>query len=574
MPRWCLISLLFLISCSHLYLTFPAAAQAGNCKISLNPYTEGWADSSGFMDFDDILHSSDVHFKPVNEIKINKGSPDIVIWFRFKAADVIKSGVDCRSGLFLFVGYFLPQKISLFIPVENSGDTSFLTHKFGWKAIPSSRDPGFANNSFYLPRQFDPNRYFYIRTSDAFGGIPQLFLFGPAAYDRFISEKQALEWLIAGILLSMLLYNLAIFIFLRDRPYLYYVLYIGFLLIYLLTLWGQTRLFHDGLFRFLMQHIILISILSAISALWFARSFLGSREHTPRLDLTIKGLAAVLVGSAVLDLFHYSSAANLAVLATVSILPLPLIGAGWVRLRQGFIPARYFLTAWGVLLIGVLTFILFSFGVLPMTLLSFHSVGMASALESILLSFALADRIRILNLHRQQLLESERRLGRLTITDELTGLKNKRFFDSKLASEVDHSRRMHQPLAMILLDVDHFKDYNDTYGHLEGDAVLAGIGVIIRDMIRENDTGCRYGGEEFVIILPGVEKEKAFEISERIRKKIFHHFASVSHGAVTISAGIAVLQPGDDPESFFSRADHAMYLAKRSGRNRTIISNP
>jgi diguanylate cyclase (GGDEF)-like protein len=116
--------------------------------------------------------------------------------------------------------------------------------------------------------------------------------------------------------------------------------------------------------------------------------------------------------------------------------------------------------------------------------------------------------------------------------------------------------------------------WDDTYGHLEGDAVLAGIGVIIRDMIRENDTGCRYGGEEFVVILPDVEKERAFEISERIRKKIFNQFASDSRGSVTISAGIAALQPGDDPESFFSRADHAMYLAKRSGRNRTIISNP
>ncbi len=281
------------------------------------------------------------------------------------------------------------------------------------------------------------------------------------------------------------------FIFLRDRPYFYYVLYIGFLLIYLLTLWGQIRLLHPGLFRFLMQHIILVSVLSMLSALWFARSFLGSRIHTPRVDLAIQALGVGLAVSAFLDLIHLSSLANLVVLVTAIILPAPLICAGWVRLRRGFIAVRYFLMAWGVLMIGVLAFILFSFGGLPMTLISFHSVGIASAVESILLPFALADRIRGLSLHRQQLLESERRLTELSITDELTGLKNKRYFASKLASEVRHARRMDQPLAVILLDVDHFKDFNDIYGHLEGDAVLAGIGALIREVVWESDTGCR-----------------------------------------------------------------------------------
>ncbi len=570
--RW--IGLLLLILCSHLYLLPPSAAQAGSCKISLKPHMEGWVDNSGTTDFDGIRDSSKADFTPLSKIKIPKGGPEIVTWFRFRAADAMAPGMDSRSGLFLFIGYFLPQNVSLFVPVIDSGNETVRAYETGWDAPLPSSGTDFVNNSFHLPQTFNPDRFIYIRISDAFGGIPQLFLFGPAAYDRFISEKQALEWLIAGILLAMFLYNLAIFIFLRDRPYFYYVLYIGFLLIYLLTLWGQVRLLHPGLFRFLMQHIILISALSMISALWFARSFLGSRIYTPRADLAIQVLGAVLVASAFLDLIHQSSLANLVALVTAVILPLPLICASWVRLRQGFIAARYFLVAWGVLMIGVLAFILFSFGVLPMTLISFHSVGIASAFESILLSFALADRIRVLNRHRQQLLDSERRLTELSITDELTGLKNKRYFASKLASEATHARRMHQPLAMILLDVDHFKAFNDTYGHLEGDAVLAGIGALIRDVIRESDTGCRYGGEEFVIILPGVGEDMAFEVAERLRKKARSRFSSDLPRPVTISAGVAVLQPGDDPESFLRRADHAMYLAKKSGRNQTVTARP
>jgi diguanylate cyclase (GGDEF)-like protein len=567
--RW--ISLVLLIVCSYFYLHFPSAAEASSRKILLGPYMEGWVDSSGTTTFDDIRHSrADFNFKPLRNIEIPKGAPEIVTWFRFRAADAMPSGTDCRSGLFLFIGYFLPQNVSLFVPVEDLENRTYHIYQTGWDASLLSGDTDLINNSLLLPRQFDPDRFVYIRISDAFGGIPQLLLLSPAAYDRFISEKLSLEWLIAGVLLAMLLYNLAVFVFLWDRPYLHYVLYIGFLLIYLLTLWGQIQLLHPGLFRFLMQHIILVSALSMISALWFARSFLSSRIHTPRIDLAIQALAAVLAASAFLDLIHHSSLANLVVLVTAIILPAPLICAGWMRLRQGFAPARYFLMAWGVLGIGVLVFILFSFGILPMTLISFHSVGIASAVESILLSFALADRIRLLNLHRQQLLESERRLTELSITDELTGLKNKRYFLSKLASEVEHARRMHQPLAVILLDVDHFKEFNDTFGHLEGDVVLAGIGALIRKMIRDSDTGSRFGGEEFVIILPGVEENIAFEIAERIRKEAHTRLSSDLSRPVTISAGIATLQPKEDPESFLNRADHAMYFAKKSGRNQTV----
>ncbi|NIQ40348.1 MAG: diguanylate cyclase [Proteobacteria bacterium] len=163
----------------------------------------------------------------------------------------------------------------------------------------------------------------------------------------------------------------------------------------------------------------------------------------------------------------------------------------------------------------------------------------------------------------KQKLEEE--IRRLSVTDDLTGLYNHRHFFSTLEAELTRAERQRHTLALLMFDLDNFKEYNDVYGHLEGDRVLTKIGEIVSHCIRSNvDTGYRYGGDEFAIILIGVDLNKALDIAERLRVMI----EKAELGSITVSIGLAEYLKGLDAESFVKAADDALYLAKSSGGNR------
>jgi two-component system cell cycle response regulator len=156
----------------------------------------------------------------------------------------------------------------------------------------------------------------------------------------------------------------------------------------------------------------------------------------------------------------------------------------------------------------------------------------------------------------------------LATTDGLTGLLNRRTFNAQLQGRLREAQRYNRPLSLLLLDVDHFKKVNDTYGHPAGDAVLRGIAALAQKQARETDIVARYGGEEMALILPETDGHGAHAIAERIRKAV----AAASHpserGAiqVTLSIGVATW-PGPG-------ADKALYRAKQAGRNRVTAANP
>ena len=168
--------------------------------------------------------------------------------------------------------------------------------------------------------------------------------------------------------------------------------------------------------------------------------------------------------------------------------------------------------------------------------------------------------------------DGRRELERLSITDHLTGLFNRRYLMDMLALEIRRSRRMHHPFAVLMADVDNFKPYNDAYGHLEGDAALARIAAILRDTSRDVDCAARFGGEEFVVLMPETEMAGAVEIAERIRGRMAGD--SVIGEKLTISVGVAQFPAdGETPEALLACADAALYQAKRDGRNRTVRSS-
>ncbi|TWA93662.1 sensor domain-containing diguanylate cyclase [Bradyrhizobium stylosanthis] len=170
--------------------------------------------------------------------------------------------------------------------------------------------------------------------------------------------------------------------------------------------------------------------------------------------------------------------------------------------------------------------------------------------------------------------EAERKLEELATTDALTGLKNRRKFDSVIELEWRRAMRQKTPVALLMIDADHFKAYNDTFGHQAGDQVLVGIAICISDSVRRaGDCAARYGGEEFAVLLPGTTVTEAFKIAETIRLKV--QGWSDDQATSTVSCGVASLVPsaGLDWAVLVAAADKALYAAKAGGRNQSMVAN-
>ena len=171
----------------------------------------------------------------------------------------------------------------------------------------------------------------------------------------------------------------------------------------------------------------------------------------------------------------------------------------------------------------------------------------------------------------RKLEDANRRLEELATTDGLTGLRNHRAFQERLAMETERARRYDFPLSVALLDVDHFKGYNDTYGHPAGDAVLRTVAACLQASVRETDQVARYGGEEFALILPHTEAAAALLVAERCRYAI--QWANWPERPVTASVGIATLTPAiTGPADLIIAADQALYRSKHEGRNRVTAA--
>ena len=154
------------------------------------------------------------------------------------------------------------------------------------------------------------------------------------------------------------------------------------------------------------------------------------------------------------------------------------------------------------------------------------------------------------------------------ITDSLTGLYNHRYLHERLSEELHRARELQRPLSVLFCDLDHFKGYNDTNGHSAGDAVLREVAHLIEESVRNVDVAGRYGGEEFVVLLVETERETALTVAERIRERI--HSAGFTANGVPLTVSIGVAGYPDDAdrrEDLLNKADWAMYLAKRRGRD-------
>jgi len=171
-----------------------------------------------------------------------------------------------------------------------------------------------------------------------------------------------------------------------------------------------------------------------------------------------------------------------------------------------------------------------------------------------------------------ELKKANEKIAELTRTDPLTDLANRRFFNERLEEMVSLSQRKSQPLSLIMTDIDNFKSINDKYGHDMGDKVLKTYADLMKSSVRPEDLVSRFGGEEFMIILPLTNSGDAYKVAERIRIKLSEKDILKNGVKITASLGVCSIKIDENIDSFVKRVDNAMYKAKESGSNRTVIS--
>ncbi|RAH37298.1 diguanylate cyclase [Halomonas sp. SL1] len=168
----------------------------------------------------------------------------------------------------------------------------------------------------------------------------------------------------------------------------------------------------------------------------------------------------------------------------------------------------------------------------------------------------------------------EERLRQLSDSDALTGLANRRKLLSRLEEEISLSNRHATPLSLMMIDLDHFKTINDTWGHLQGDATLRELADCCNALLREEDLLARLGGEEFALLLPLTSQRNAARLAERLRREIAEHdFDGLGSGRITVSIGITEHRVGDTLDHLIQRADASLYRAKHLGRNRVVAGD-
>jgi diguanylate cyclase (GGDEF)-like protein len=429
-----------------------------------------------------------------------------------------------------------------------------------------------------LPRLDDRPYTLYWRMESRGGSLLHPVICSLEHYQTQSVRRMLWLGLLLGVLAALLLYNLFLFFSLRDRTYLWYSAYLFFLALHF---FGSSRLSMEYLphvsAAVRMRGALLALGAAMAMAGCFARAFVKTADRLPRLDVLLRFFigAAILVTAVSLCAEIPLAGRVLTLLGLCA--AILLISTGLLAWHSGVRQARYYLPA--VLasgssgIFGALVFP----RLLPCNEVNFYGFKAGIVLEALLLALALADRIHILQRDREALQQSERRHMALAFTDALTGLFNVRFFRTHIDVEMQRAQQLGQPLTLMMFDVDNFKRFNDLYGHLAGDRVLRVLGRIISDSVRDRDVACRYGGEEFAVILVGSSYLAALEIHRRINAALRQKLAEGPDGLpapVTLSIGVSEYIPGEEIDDFIQRADTALYAAKERGRDRLVVAGP
>ena len=405
-------------------------------------------------------------------------------------------------------------------------------------------------------------------------------------YNFFIfSQKESIEYLIyekvdavliSGLLLALALYNFLIFISSRYKEYLYYSLYLISSTLWIFYVYGSMahyfQIYGDIPARFNFG-----MMLSPIFLTLFIQTIFKTKARYTKEHKLLNSIIFLSLMNFVYGLIDFTSALEIMSLS----LSYALIIFMWIAIslyRKGDKLIKIFLVAHTFYLIFSIYALLYYMGLVDANFISSHGTSIGLIIEALLLSYLVSYKFKIMELEQEKDRIKQIELKLLASTDPMTKLYNRRYFTEISEKVLFLSRRGKKELSIIILDIDRFKVVNDTYGHQFGDEVLIALSRLLVEHQRKSDIVCRYGGEEFVILLPDSSLIDATNIAEKLRKlveSLSMQAPSNDNFKFTVSFGVSEvdLKREDDIKFALKRADDALYMAKNSGRNKVSVKN-
>ena len=370
--------------------------------------------------------------------------------------------------------------------------------------------------------------------------------------------------LLVGMMLALMIYNFFLYLSARKIENIVYALYLISGTVWVALSYGVAANFF-GIFsaEVLQLNSSLLSMPSFLVI--FVMLIFETKKHYPKEHIALSLILVLLVGDFIYSLFDVVGALKPA--STLAAMMMTVtFGVSISLWRKGDPLAKYFLLGHSLFVIFNMLAVLYYKGITDANVINSHGVGIGILLEALMMAFILSYRIKTLEKIKAQ----QKELTRLVDTDPMTGLYNRRYFDRKSEELIAAMASNHQELTLIIADLDHFKAINDTYGHDIGDKVIIEFANILTTQQRKDDIACRYGGEEFVLLLH-CSLHDAKAVAERIREKAANtRIKSNDAQAVkfTVSLGVhSVAHASTTIKETLSIADKALYKAKNNGRN-------
>jgi len=420
---------------------------------------------------------------------------------------------------------------------------------------------------YLLEHSFPPGRSeVLIRIATPDPMIVNVQLLTPDALAQQAKFEHSSYGVLYGFLAALSILNLIMYFGLGRGNSLYYALYLLSFVATNLSYTGRGMAWLWPEAPYIQRYVILVfMVLLAAAGLKFAREFLELDQSAPALGRGIKwACRGVIAWTLVTVIFNWHATAVFTAFLVSGVFSVALVPIGVLAQRRGQAAAGYFLASGVASAIGLSATTFSVWGLLPFNAWTYRGVEMGTMAEALLLQLALVQFIRAQMLKR---LDAERDAR----VDALTRLANRRGFLEQADVAYGLAVRHQRPLAAVILDIDLFKTINDRHGHAIGDAVLVNVGQTLARLTRNGDCVARWGGEEFIMLLPETDLVTALQFAERIRRALEEMVVVIRDDErvqITASIGVAQLKPEQSLEKLIIAADDALYSVKQSGRNR------
>lgn len=516
----------------------------------------------------DILSKQD-QFIPIDQAKVSGDVSDAIYWVKLP----LSSSYDSKRDLLLEL-----KKPHLSTVTLYSIDKNKLIEQetIGYSLPYDTRIIKHHNLVFQLHLQPDTTSTYLLKIqSDSFFQAP-VSIWDPNAFSANNYEFQTLHGIFYGIMLAMIIYNSFLFLSLREKSYLYYILYIiGFTLMQ--SIWDGFAfqwLWGDYPWWALRSNSFII-VWTSLFSLQFAKHFLQLKTNAPFLNKIVTNFNIICTLAIILPFVLNIRTATMmsTIIATIAV---SLILSIILKVRFTSRESKYFVTAWALLLVGVLLNICSAYQLLPLNGVTLYAPKIGVLVEVMVLSLGLADKIKRITLEKEQETRNVQTLKQSAMYDHLTKLLNRRYFLESSQETLSFANVSNQPVSLMLIDIDHFKNINDTYGHTIGDQAIEFVANQIQKVCQNYGIVGRYGGEEFIVFLNQLDHHSASQVAQELielHRTVPFMLENGQSIYLTISIGLCSndFQEYKTVNEMILHADHSLYYAKNNGRDQVAI---